>query len=437
MTSVRDRSRTDSPASRRPAQRSRADLAARVVLAHSFASHALEVSSSGHQIWAVDDGGRVPPPSAASVQADAAMLLRGSAIAAAAHPLIGEASRRLTAQLVDAQDESLLTALCLDPGRALDHAVVHIQLRAAGHADPIRDRLLLDALAEGLDGPERLPHRTLELQWLRDVMRGNQSALDLSREVLARSTFGRPLDVLNAQADDLAAFSHVVLYLSDLGRRHGVLPRSSRDIARDADAGLAVAMDQGRDDLAAELLWTWPMLGIPWSATAVFCFNLLAQKQDRLGFLPGPDYSAAAHQALPSDEQLDYMVSTSYHPTLALGLACAAALADDRAPASAVPGRRASGGVVPELVQLLPPRDAEWEAAFRAIDRPRQEALAPFVLAAGLRRARERTDLVVLRDLLEAALRLDETQTPAVAQAAGLLRRVGLLAGSTEFTRAG
>ena len=52
-------------------------------------------------------------------------------------------------------------------------------------------------------------------------------------------------------------------------------------------------------DLAAELLWTWPMLGLPWSAAAIFCFALLAEVQDSHGFLPGPGYSARTCAALP------------------------------------------------------------------------------------------------------------------------------------------
>ena len=229
----------------------------------------------------------------------------------------------------------------------------------------------------------------------------------------------------------------MVLYLSDLGRSHAQLPRPSREIVRDADAALAVALDAGHDDLVVELLWTWPMLGIAWSPAAVFCFNVLAERQDRLGFIPGPEHSTTTELGLPVDDRLPYVTRTSYHPTLAMGLLCSAALADGRAPLVAVPARRTTRGVASELLPMLPPRDADWVASFTALDRARQEALAPFILTIGLRRARELTDLVALRGLLETALRLDETATPAVAQAAGLLRRVAVLAGSTELTRTG
>ena len=130
-----DRGSPVPPGSPRSAQRSRADLAARVIQALSFASLAVQLGVPGSPSAPVAPSessrpGLVLP--AAKVQAEATMLLRCSAIAAAAHPLIGEAARQLTAELLNVQDETLLSALCLEPGRALDHAFVHIQLRTAG-----------------------------------------------------------------------------------------------------------------------------------------------------------------------------------------------------------------------------------------------------------------------------------------------------------------
>jgi hypothetical protein len=229
----------------------------------------------------------------------------------------------------------------------------------------------------------------------------------------------------------------VVLYLSDMGRRRGGLPRPRRDIVRDADAALAIAIDSGHDDLVAELLWTWPMLGLPWSPTADFCFDLLTERQDRLDFLPGPEYSKATHLGLPTHDRAEYVIRTSYHPALAMGLLCAAALGLEQVPPAPNPTNKRPRGAAQELFRALPAGGSEWENYFRELDRSRQDALAPFLLTVGLRRARERSDLLALRQLLDTALRLGETATPAVAQAAGLLRRVAVLAGSTDLTRTG
>src|SRR5687768_1656490 len=111
-----------------------------------------------------------------------------------------------------------------------------------------------------------------------------------------------------------------------------VWPRSLEDIARDAEAALAAAFDADNLDLAAELIWTWPMLRLQWSPVATFGFGILAAAQDLHGFLPGPGYSAGDYERLPSDLRDEYVLRTSYHTTLVMGFVCGAALRAALAP---------------------------------------------------------------------------------------------------------
>ena len=98
---------------------------------------------------------------------------------------------------------------------------------------------------------------------------------------------------------DRLAQAFVELYASDdLQFREHIKNRSAHLMRRTGKL-----FDAENFDLAAELLWTWPMLGLPWSAAAIFCFALLAEVQDSHGFLPGPGYSARTCGALPEEER--------------------------------------------------------------------------------------------------------------------------------------
>ena len=66
-----------------------------------------------------------------------------------------------------ARKTDVLAAICLEPGLAREHAVAHIILSRLGYPDQDVDRLLSESLAMGAGfGPERLPHRLLEQEWL-------------------------------------------------------------------------------------------------------------------------------------------------------------------------------------------------------------------------------------------------------------------------------
>ncbi len=328
-----------------------------------------------------------------------------------------------------ARRESVLVALCRDPARALDNAAAHIHLRALGYHDRPFDRLLAEILKDEDVGGERLPNHDLERQWLRNIWSGVSHGPMVDAELLNRTCIARPLDALGSATSDLYAFTHVVLYASDMGRKPIALPRAANEIVADAEAGLAAAIDAENFDLAAELLWTWPMLGLPWSPAAIFCFGLLAEVQDRNGFLPGPGYSARYCADLPEDERDDYVLRTSYHANFVMGFLCLAALQSGLSPPVALPSKWLSARAIVSIMPLLNAnsRNSGWHNRFMGLDAGCRGSLAEFVLTIVLRRARAAHDLELVRDGLGVALRCGLTDGPAVRQSLDLLRRVMLL----------
>ncbi|HEV8241623.1 MAG TPA: hypothetical protein VGS57_19830, partial [Thermoanaerobaculia bacterium] len=333
-----------------------------------------------------------------------------------------------------ARGRDLLAAICLDPGLACDHAVAHILLSRLGHVDLEVDHLLAQATAGVEFGPERLPHRRLEQAWLarmqkRDGMsdRGRPSQR-LDSRLIADSMLGRPLDALGASRMDVYAFTHSVMYASDLGERRFRLPRSRTRIAEDSDAALARALDTNDFDLAAELLLAWPMLGLRWTAAAAFAFRVLAHEEDQRGFLPGSTFDVARYQSLGADERTRYMLLTCYHTVYVWGFLCALALRPGCAPPSSVPPTRRARGAAVAISALLDIDDAScWRKPFDALSHRQQDALSPLLLALLLRRARAAADLGLIRQALELALAHGLAHGPAPQQAAALLRRTRAL----------
>lgn len=325
-----------------------------------------------------------------------------------------------------ARHEDVRGAICLDPGRARDHAVAHALLSRLGYPDPDVDHLLSESLALGADfGPERLPHRQLEQEWLARVWSVGEPLKHRDSQILANSMLGRPLDALGASRFDIYAFTHAMMYVSDLGRRRIALPRPSAAIGADAVAALAFSLDSNDFDLTAEVLMTWPMLALTWSPPAIFAFRLLASVEDDLGFLPGIKFDFARYQALKGDDRSRYALMTSYHTAYVMGFLCSVALRHSCAPHAVVPSARRSpggGAAILRFVKADGPKPC-WTEPFAALAPHQQDSVAPLVLATLLRRARAEGSLGLVRELLKVALAHDLIDGPAPRQAAALLRR--------------
>ena len=337
----------------------------------------------------------------------------------------------LTGSLIaEARSGSVLAAICSDPGRAREYAVAHAILSRLGHLDPDVDRLLRQSLeTAAVVGPERLEHRRLELEWLERVWTSGAPRRRPEHGLLARSMLGRPIDALAATRLDLYAFTHALMYATDLGTRRVALPRSRTAVCTDAEAALSFALETDDLDLTAELCMTWPMLGRRWSAAAGFAFGILASVQDARGFVPGIGFDAQRHEVLPEPERRQYELATSYHATYVMGFLCAIALANGLIPPAAVRVSRGpvgAGNLLLDLMEGSGPR-RRWIDVARSLAPRAQDAIAPLILAATLRRARERGDIGLLRSALGIAVDHDLVRGPGPVQGAALLRRAATL----------
>src|ERR1022692_3747276 len=321
---------------------SQADLVRRLAAALGIAARAVQatVAHDANPSFAAPAGRPAAGQGLSSpkVIAEASMLLFCAAPVQDADQRIRDGIDMVARLLIPhARSDSVLAAICLDPGLARDHAVAHVILSHLGYPDHDVDRALKQSLAMGPDfGPERLPHRELEQRWRARLGPAGGAAWRPGQDVLARSSLGRPMDALGSALLDKYAFTHAVLYASDLGRRAVALPRPAADVAADADAALACCLDADDFDLITELLWTWPMLGLEWSAAAAFAFGVLTAVEDEIGFVPGREPGLAALRTLPAD-RLAAAGLASYHTAVVMGLLCAAALRTGRAPPAAGP----------------------------------------------------------------------------------------------------
>jgi hypothetical protein len=239
------------------------------------------------------------------------------------------------------------------------------------------------------------------------------------------------MDLLSAAKADMYAFTHAIMYVTDLGTRRARLPRSSRAIAADADVALASCLAEPDYDIAGEVLLTWPMLGRRWSASAAVGFAVLASVEDRAGLLPRSGIPLGPLPSADGEEQSRYAIASAYHTAYVMGLLCAAALGPGCAPpARLAPAPRRAHGAANELMALaadLCP-GAHWYKYVNELPPVTRDSAAELILHICLCQAALRRDLGTIVTALRLAERYGLLDTPACLQAAELLRRTATFA---------
>jgi hypothetical protein len=228
------------------------------------------------------------------------------------------------------------------------------------------------------------------------------------------------------------AFTHALMYVTDLGSRRPRLPRTRAGLAGDAETFIAWCLDEQDYDLGAEVLLSWPLLRLKWSATATFAFAVLANVEDRAGFLPSPGINLHRYHGFEGDERTRYAVAAAYHTAYVMGLLCAAALNQGCAPPASVPRRRTRRGEVQAIVELLDDDACErhWWQLYQGLEEPQQAALIPLVLDIAMQRAVTRRELALVQRAVGIALRTGCAGRTSVRQAVHLLQRATRLADS-------
>ncbi|WP_097303525.1 DUF6895 family protein [Pseudomonas chlororaphis] len=414
----------------------RQDLPIRVGLALEMADHALSVALEERPTNPSTPAER--PLLLQKVVAESTLLLRCCAFLRTTDDEWAARIERLAARLAPlARSDSTRASLCREPARAIEHATAHVLLADLGYPDATFDGLLGHVLGsdESAAG-ERLAGQDLEREWLLQVRAGTARRDGAEPGLLGRSGVAHPLDALRASSYDIYAFTHVVLHATDMGQRAVTWPRGHAPLVADAEAALAVALDADNLDLAAEVLWTWPMAGLAWTPAAVFAFELLARVQDEHGFMPGPEYS---HENEPGGEQpwSRHALRTSYHATFVMGFLCAAM----QRPRPVMPSRVAEPGTgtLKALGRITRQLDGagnvpRWLDAFVQSAPARQAALAPLLLTVALRRTAAASDIARLRECLAIGLDHGLAEGLAFEQGLRLLERATQFAGSGRST---
>ncbi|HEY2094025.1 MAG TPA: hypothetical protein VGJ81_19300 [Thermoanaerobaculia bacterium] len=330
-----------------------------------------------------------------------------------------------------ARSERMLLGVCLEPALALDYAAAHIYLNRLGYPDPAFDTLLRRALgAQARDGRERVPHRMIEQEWLQAGWSGSSVHSRPMSSAARNSALNRPIDLLNGTRDDIYAFTHALMYVTDFNINASPLPRSRSAVLACAEAALAYCLDDQDYDLAGEVLLAWPLTGRSWSPAAAFGFRVLANVEDEAGFLPAPTTRLERAGELEGRQRTNYLLATAYHTVYVMGLLCAASLQPGRTPPASIPSRRVPRGASERILAILDAdgRETHWCNELARLTPVEQDTIAGWLLSIALRRKTRQRDFHGVATLLREGTLLGLTDTPIASQSAEMLDRLALFA---------
>jgi hypothetical protein len=335
-----------------------------------------------------------------------------------------------------ARSERILVGICLEPALAWDYALAHVLLKKLGYKHPVFDAALDQTTrSQAHAGRERTPYRVLEQEWIKGIWRdsGRRTSGPSTRAALS-SALGQSIDLLNGTRDDIYAFTHSVMYVTDFNICPGRLPRARRMVRADAEAALAFCLDEQDYDLGGEVLLTWPLTGKSWSPAAAFGFRVLAQVEDKAGFLPSPGTRLERLDKLQGNERTNYLLATAYHTAYVMGLLCAAGLQTGRTPPAKISTRRCTPGSAKLILQFLEAdgRSQHWWEVLDQLNDRERDAIAGLLLNITLRRKVKQRDFAGLHQLLATGYGLGLADSPASSQAAEMLERLAILAGANS-----
>jgi len=258
----------------------------------------------------------------AKVISEASMLIRTVLSSPlSAEPYINANANKLYSQVVDRLEiEKRIAFLHKRPWLTIETLTPYIHLRQLGYQNEIANKLLNCVCSSGqLWKAEQTPTQIFEAQWLYWL---HTATIHPDTSSTLRATcLGRGMPILGSVTEDIYAFTHCLLFLTDLGIQHWQgLPREKMTILSDARLLLITSMDYGNYDLAAELLWAWPILGLSMDCTAEFFYSTLCSIQGENGYLPGPYFQKEVHDALSESLREHYIVTNCYHSTVVMGI---------------------------------------------------------------------------------------------------------------------
>ena len=288
-------------------------------------------------------------------------------------------------------------------------------------------RHLFDLAGDDL-GDEPDPFDRLELSWLQGLAEGCASP-----DVPSGSVLERGADLLHGELTDASALTHAVLHATDCGLLSPRSLRPATSVADDAEALLGAALASRNLDVAAELLWTWPMLDLPLSPGARYAMAQLDRAEASHGFLPGPEHDPAVAAGLAPADRSTYVIQTSYHTAVAGAILAAALLrtvdGDGRAPGGGpASARRTAPMPDADPLPLLRHADGPWADALRARPLDDRVGCTELLIGAELRTAAARRDPARVHHVVAWAADHGWAHLPSVRQGAALLSRIARVA---------
>ncbi len=361
------------------------------------------------------------------VIAETALLLL-SASSAGYDPACNKLISSIAEALIPlARSEKAYVGLCFQPALALDYSIAHVCLSRLGYPDPGFDLLLeRSGMTDWQNAHERLPYRALEQEWIRRMWKHTNSKPSIrEKRLLKDSIIAGPSDLLSGTRDDLYAFTHTLMYSTDLGRRRVKFPRPHGLIAAEAEFALARCLDEEDYDLGGEVLLTWPMLRLKWNPAALFGFSVLARVEDSAGFLPAPTTRMERCNALHGEDRTRYLLASAYHTVYVMGLLCSAILHGGQPVAVHKTPKRRYTGAAAALFKMIESDSVgpHWIHDFCRVPHEERDQLASFLFAVVAWRAAKKRDLARLYRLLETGRNFGMPMGPLHWQIAELLQR--------------
>lgn len=404
------------------------DLERRLCRALDVANQTIERLGSDGYTDSQESGNNVRPE---KVISETALLLYAAATVTHLDGVRTRSQSVAKSLIPYARSERMLLGVCLEPSVAWEYAQAHVLLSALGHKDPRFDRLLrLSAKSQARGGRERPPHRMLEQEWLKGIWNNSTRAPPRDSSSASNSVLSQPMDLLGGTRDDVYAFTHAIMYVRDFNLRPQRLPRKKTTILAEAEAALARCLDEQDYDLGGEILLTWPLTKTDWCPAATFGFGVLANVEDKAGFLPTSGTRLERLATLQGEERTNYLLATAYHTVYVMGLLCAAALQQRSTSSSQAPNITASRGSANEILKYLEGdhKSTHWRDEFDQLDDPERDAIAGLLLNIALRRKTVQREFGRVHELLLLGYRMGLADTPIASQAAEMLERLATFA---------
>jgi hypothetical protein len=304
--------------------------------------------------------------------------------------------------------------LFLRPSRTPIHTLAHFCLAELGLPDEKLDRVARLALLSSVSAAnERVPYRILDAAWTRHMAFGDA---ELDHPAISLSPLGAGVDLLEATTNDAYAFTHALPYATDFGRLPLPKDIDRHNLLGIAEALAVKALDEEDFDLLSEVLMAPPTLGLGWTPTLTFAWNVMERVWDEYGFVPGPGVPPAPENESRT-KKVRRVLGTLYHTAFAAGLCCATMIACESVPPEIQPG-------VAGDLEEPPGKGTEWKINWNQSSRQIQDSLIFLSLGFTLRRAVEVVDLNGIREVLNRAAESDLLAHPLFMQALEMLERI-------------